>query len=1530
MIKVLKILGKSILGILEWILILLILLSFAIRSSQFQTFLAEKVTNYLSKELGVPISIDRIDITFIDRAYAEGVMLFDEKKDTLIYAKSLFVNLDDYNLKNNDFSLGEVTLKNAVVKLKKYEGDSVFNFQFLADYFKSNKPSSNKPFKLKTNQLNLDNVNYIFADANKAKTAFGMDYAHLNFKNIKLNASDISFDGEEINLSLNQLSMQEQSGFKLQKLASNIRFSKKGTFLNDLIINTDKSRITAPKFVLKTESYTSYSSFLDSVIFDAEINTSKVSMYDVSLFAPNLKGMNNTVELKTKVRRKVKNLLLKDLRIAFGKSSYVEGKLSLPDFRDLESAIFVERINKVEIDLNDLTNFKLPNSAPDQYIALPNEVLRLGYFNGEDIRLDGSYNQFVISADKIDTRLGSVTVYPGIVFDYLDDGGGFRFGPTNNSVKDIHVQDFDLGSFLQNKELGLVAGNFDLSGFARNINDIDFTLIEGKVDKFDFMDYRYTDILIKNGSFANQKFDGKVVVGDENLDLEYAGSLDLKGQKHLNFRIDVRKALLNALNLIERDSTKFSTYATVDWYGLDPKTFNGTVTLDKIFYKEKNDSIAIPELKVELNRGINKDEMNITSSVLNASVQGKLNFNTIVDNLKYQFSQVLPILLQAEKSEDEKKSDFTYNVTVKNLQPVFDIFLEDLEVADGTTLNGFYNESNSEFQLNLLSDKVKYQDYYANNISLEQELQYGQLIALYDVDIIHITDTLQCEDFHFTTIGFSNTLDSQMSWNATTKNPTNIAWTTEVLNEESFKFDFLRSYFTIKENRWDINRLSQVVYAPDSLAFNNFKISRSDQYISLEGIASNKPQDKLNVIINNLDLADFSGLVGQNLTLDGTTNINGVISTPFTNLSFNGKTDIDSLSINNEEVGDILVEAVYNNTKKQIELDGDLKYRNVKTFAFDGNYYLEKDEDNLDFNLVFDEADLEVVNAFMDPDVVSNIGGLLKGKVKVKGSPSQPQLIGKVDLNEGIANLALLGANFKFGGEINIDEYGIYVDNMPITDEEGHTGSMVGQVFHDNFTNFNFDLSFNLEDDAVNRDPYQPYKVLPLEKFLVMNTQYKEGDVYYGKAYVTGTANISGYADNMEIAVDVKSEKGTWVDFPMYGSSEITEENFIILNPDKNNDTLKDESLIDFTGVDMQLNIEATPDARLKLIFDPTVGDEITAYGAGDLEIKLDNFGDLAMEGLYTVEDGVYNFAMGPYKQNFYIQPGGTVQWTGNPYEAILDIAAFYKTTANISIVMDEVLERRSTDNEEIYCYLNMEGDMTKPNISFDIRAPKASEASKAVINRIRSEQDELNRQFFSLMITKRFQPLNSQLQVGGNGALDLLSTQINSILSAVSTDYKLNVALDSDELTGDNSYELGISKGFLDDRLILSGSFGVESRTGANAASQSNNFIGDVSVEYLLNESGNFRVNIFNESNDYSIIQDNNVGQFTQGVGLHYQEDFQNLGDFKLFQYIADVFRKKENRRYKYSKKKKLKPIPEQYQENPGKLEKEIQELKD
>ncbi|MFZ9028998.1 MAG: translocation/assembly module TamB domain-containing protein, partial [Crocinitomicaceae bacterium] len=163
--------------------------------------------------------------------------------------------------------------------------------------------------------------------------------------------------------------------------------------------------------------------------------------------------------------------------------------------------------------------------------------------------------------------------------------------------------------------------------------------------------------------------------------------------------------------------------------------------------------------------------------------------------------------------------------------------------------------------------------------------------------------------------------------------------------------------------------------------------------------------------------------------------------------------------------------------------------------------------------------------------------------------------------------------------------------------------------------------------------------------------------------------------------------------------------------------------------------------------------------------------------------------------------------------------------------------------------------------------------------------------------------------------AMDLVSNQINSLLGQISQDYTLNVNIDQDDLSGDNLYEFGVSKGFLDNRLIVSGSFGVESATtetepGEDPISEQT-LLGDVNIEYVLNDDGTFRINIFNESTDRTVIYEAaDKGLFTQGAGLSYKEEFNNIRDFSLVQSFFNIFRKKKNRVRTQKRQDNLVPV--------------------
>ena len=296
---------------------------------------------------------------------------------------------------------------------------------------------------------------------------------------------------------------------------------------------------------------------------------------------------------------------------------------------------------------------------------------------------------------------------------------------------------------------------------------------------------------------------------------------------------------------------------------------------------------------------------------------------------------------------------------------------------------------------------------------------------------------------------------------------------------------------------------------------------------------------------------------------------------------------------------------------------------------------------------------------------------------------------------------------------------------------------------------------------------------------------------------------------------------------------------------------------------------------------------------------------------------------MRPVNEKFIIQENGSVTWTGDPYNALLDLKCYHIVNANLNEISQN-LSTNNLGNQEILCYLNLTSSLLKPTISFDIVAPNTNEVGQSLLNLIKNYNDMLNRQFFSLLLFKKFQSIDAQntnSNSTGSAALDLAQSQINSMLSQVSNDYKLNVALDKNAITGGNYMAVGITKGFYDDRLVFKGSVGIGTNGENGTAEQiqtanQNPLIGDMNLEYSLNESGSFKINIFNESNQNTILN-NQLGLFTQGAGLQYQEDFTTLDEFKALQYLLDIFRKKEKKKYPKKNKEKRTPIPTIEEEN-------------
>ena len=1517
MTKIIKIASKVLFSILEYVLIIGIFSAFIIRTDFIQTELARIATNQFSQKIGSPVAIGKVSIDFFDQATIQDILILDKREDTLIYINKLSVNVEDFSINNWVFELNDFNIDNAVVKLKKHEKESVFNYQFILDSFKNQNKDSDNQFSISVEKMNLSNLNLEIHDYNEKKQPKGIDFSHLHLKQIISQIEDISINSEEVSAIIRKLNFRENSGFHVENLISQINFSLKGIFFKDTEIDLLNSKLVFGKSGFETSSQNNFTDFADSVQWNLKLSKSRISLKDVAYFVPQIWGMDQQLSIEGKISNYLSNLSLDSIRLDFGNQTYLKGNIKLPDFRSKEKFALNNVLTEYHIDLNEIDTIKLPDTQGEpNFFILPTELSRIGYLKGSNLKITSIPESTICEIGRIQTEIGNIQFQSPIEInkDTLDVASlKFSEQPENG----ILFEKFDFGHLLSINDLGTATGKltFDQADFITD--EIRINSVTGLIKELNLFNYPYSNVMLENFDLElklkelnHSVLKGSLKINDPNLIVSGKTYLEDFNEIKIQSNIDIHHANLTALHASLNQRGQLSTSIKLDCQLPQNGLPQGLLEISNLRYEELDTSFKINQLNLtSISKGLN-NQIELKSDILDFNIEGSFEIEHVFQNIEFQIAQIFPVFFEQNKKWVNHSNQFNYALDVKDINPILNIFYPSLHIPKQLSMSGEYSGINKSFSLSLNGDNVGWEGYNLSTISLFHELQEDQLLALYDIGEVYIKDTLALKNIHFTTIAQDGFTDANIQFEDASAFRSNIDWQTTFPYDDAVNIVIMPStYLTYNNHRWDISDQAELNYSGSCMNVEKLELKRNNQVIQINGQLSNHPNDQLSLFAYNLDLEDVGDLFLDDINLKGSAFIDGYISDPFVDIGFNGTAMIKKFYVNQREIGEVYFNAKLDSYSEKIELNGELINNHKRTFNFDGDYYFQRKDHSLNLDLIFNGTDISFANAFIDSSVVSQINGELEGKYKLSGTINEPQFDGSITLNNGQAKVGLLGTKYSFNGNIESDSFGFLIDRMPIKDEEGNTGYLTGVVTHDYFQNFVYDVFINLDQHDGNASNPQFSNQVHLDKFLVLNTLYEEGSIYYGKAYVTGTINISGYNENLSIVADIKTNRGTWIDFPMYGSTSVSEDGFItFLSPDS--DQIKTDQL-NFSGVDLDLNFDITSDARIKLIFDPDIGDEITTLGNGLINLGIDKYGEVTMEGAYTLTDGKYNFALGPYKQDFYITPGGTIQWIGSPYEAQLDVRTYYKTVANLSAVMPDVIESKESDNEEIYSYLILTGDMNQPEISFDLEAPKASEAGKAVLNRIKSDQDELNRQFFSIMIIKRFLPLAGQETrggAGGNAIVDLVSTQINSILAKVSDDYKMKVDIDSDDLTGEGSVEFGVSKGFFDDKLIVSTSLGVANSGSSNQGS----LIGDFSIEYVLNEEGTFRVNAFNESNTNTVLQENQSNPFTQGIGINYKEEFHTIQDFKLIQAIFDVFRKKNARRVLGKKKvRKYSPIP-------------------
>ena len=216
----------------------------------FQNFIVHRVAKKLSKNLNTTVSIQNVDFELFDKMLLQGTLVLDRNKDTLLYAGTARVSITDWFFFKNNITLKYIGLDDAIINLKRR--DSVWNYQFLADYFSSpakKKDTSGNVIQLDLKVINLNNVKIWQQDEWKGLNML------VSLKQLNLRA-DV-FDMEKKIIKIGSIALDKpvfsQYAYKGRrpKDTTSVKIEKEIEEVEGLQWNTDRWQVSVKNIYLK-------------------------------------------------------------------------------------------------------------------------------------------------------------------------------------------------------------------------------------------------------------------------------------------------------------------------------------------------------------------------------------------------------------------------------------------------------------------------------------------------------------------------------------------------------------------------------------------------------------------------------------------------------------------------------------------------------------------------------------------------------------------------------------------------------------------------------------------------------------------------------------------------------------------------------------------------------------------------------------------------------------------------------------------------------------------------------------------------------------------------------------------------------------------------------------------------------------------------------------------------------------------------------------------------------------------------------
>ncbi len=1357
--------------------------------------------------------------------------------------------------RENKIYLSDIELTNATVKLQKYKNEKGLNFNFIANYFSSDNPdtTASARFDFDPGEIRLNNVEFVYRDNRYNDYFKGVDFEDIRVYNLQAVIDDMRFEGDSVYGNIQNISFTEKSGFRLEYLETTAMFSPTGMDFQNLLLKTPYTQLQG-WLTFRFDSFTDFDDFIEKVKMNSEFEESKLSSKDLVFFATELEGLDKEINFSGRIRGTVNQLRGRNLEIAFADRSHFKGDISitgLPDFEESFFDLVVEDLTTDKYDIESIPEYPFNRNV---MMSLPENISTLGR-----VRFSGKFTGFLndfVAYGNANTAIGFISSDLNLKIDR----------EKNRSSYSGHLAavGFDIGRFIGSPELlGQTTFKSNVTGTGLSLDRINAKM-DGVIESLTLNNYNYNNILV-NAQIAKKLFNGFLKVDEENLGLDFNGTIDFSHSVPIfDFRTKIDHARLTKLNLLDRDSTvAFNTSAEISIMGSDIDEMTGYIRLGKTVYTEINDTISLDTLVYQASSENLIKTASLRSDIADFNISGSYKRSSMFTEIGKLLTSYVP-LVEFEQKDNYIAHIFkgNYDLTFKNTNQVTKVFFPQLTISKGTRLNGTINSFENDFSITLTSDSIRYSKALFSGIKIYSHTENGFLNLDNNLSMIKVSDTLKLANVELKAKTNKNESTYSLAVASTDTVNTNviIRGESKYLPSGQIMAHFLPSKLILNKRLWKIDPENNILIDSNFVVINRLVLNSDSSEISLEGIASKNFNDKLTLILKNFEAGILNPFLAiYDVEIGGKASGSGDFSAILAKPGISSDMTITDLSLYGDTLGDATIDFNFLTSGKTITMKALVDRGGTKNIEVEGKYFIKPVNDSLDFDIRFQKTNLTAFSGYAK-GFASDIRGNATGKINLAGPVNKLNLTGKVRLQQASFVVDYLNTRYSLAEEVEFTEKFFRFRNFKINDENGHQAQLDGYIYHTNLSNFILDLNI----DAKN--------------FQMLNTSMSQNELYYGKANGTGKVKIVGPLDLIYMRIAIRTERDTRIFIPLSNPAEISKSSYInFVSTDSKIIATKSKD-VDLSGIEMDFELDVTPDAEIQLIFDSKIGDVIKGRGSGNINMSINTTGDFKMYGNYQVVSGDYLFTLqNLLNKKFIIEPGGTLRWTGSPYDAEIDLKAVYKLKASL---YDLTQDTTFTDRIPVEVHLSLREQLFNPTIKFDIQVPDIDPTAETLINRYISTEQEKSKQTMSLLVLNRFSPgagvdgqATSSSGVSANAA-ELLSQQLSVWASQISDVVNVGVKYRAADAFSEEELELALSTRLFNDRVSVDGNVGV---SGSNQSTS--NLVGDFNVEVKVTKEGKLRFKAFNKTINTSILNNYN-SPYTQGIGIFYREEFDTVGE--------------------------------------------------